>query len=191
MVFPASGAIMIESFEHVDKGDNSIILSLTGDWHSGRLAALSPSIMLCNSLLTEGKIRYISVLWMWGVTKTMIQLLNTTVRNDNPEAFRPLPALDSLCQYACIVWTCVYKSWSSHYHIFGGIIVNWTVGALQLGFRSTWWGFSVGYFLFTVQSWTHVLTRNISLLFGLFSHWTSYSQWKFNLGPVPNDISNT
>ena len=30
------------------------ITTLTGDWHSGRLAALYPSIMLRNSLLTEG-----------------------------------------------------------------------------------------------------------------------------------------
>ena len=33
-------------------------ITLTGDWHSGRLAALSPSVMLRNSLLTEGKIRH-------------------------------------------------------------------------------------------------------------------------------------
>ena len=32
-----------------------ITITLTGDWHSRRLAALSP-IMLHNSLLTEGKI---------------------------------------------------------------------------------------------------------------------------------------
>ena len=32
-----------------------ITITLTGDWHSGQLAALSP-IMLRNSLLTEGKI---------------------------------------------------------------------------------------------------------------------------------------
>ena len=30
-----------------------ITITLTGDWHSGRLAALSPSIMSRNSLLTE------------------------------------------------------------------------------------------------------------------------------------------
>ena len=39
-----------------------ITITLTGDWHSGRLAALSPSIMLRNSLLTVGKIQHISVL---------------------------------------------------------------------------------------------------------------------------------
>ena len=38
-----------------------ITITLTGDWHSGQLATLSP-IMLRNSLLTEGKIRHISVL---------------------------------------------------------------------------------------------------------------------------------
>ena len=41
-----AGLTMIDSFEHVDCGDNN----------SGRLAALSPSIMLRNSPLTEGKI---------------------------------------------------------------------------------------------------------------------------------------
>ena len=56
-----------------------IIITLTGDWHSGRLDALSPSIMLRNSLLTEGKIRHISVLRMWWLTKMMFQLLNTTL----------------------------------------------------------------------------------------------------------------
>ena len=57
-----------------------ITITLTSDWHSGRLAALSPFIMLRNSLLTEGKIRHnISVLGMWGLTKIMFQLLNTTV----------------------------------------------------------------------------------------------------------------
>ena len=56
-----------------------ITITLTGDWHSGRLAALSPSIMLCNSLLTEGKIRHISFLGMWWLTKIMFQLLNTIV----------------------------------------------------------------------------------------------------------------
>ena len=35
-----------------------ITIILTDDWHSGRLTALSPSIMLRNSLLTEGKIRH-------------------------------------------------------------------------------------------------------------------------------------
>ena len=39
-----------------------IAITLRGDWHSGRLAAISPSIMLRNSLLTEGKFRHISVL---------------------------------------------------------------------------------------------------------------------------------
>ena len=32
-----------------------------------------------NSLLTEGKIQHIAVLGMWGLTKIMFQLLNTTV----------------------------------------------------------------------------------------------------------------
>ena len=59
MVFPAGGATMIDSFEHVDK---VVTITLTGDWHSGRLATLSPSMMLRNSLLTEGKIQHISVL---------------------------------------------------------------------------------------------------------------------------------
>ena len=58
-----------------------ITITLTGDWHSGRLAALSPSIMLRNSLLTESKIQHISVLGMWWLTKIMFQLLNTTVSN--------------------------------------------------------------------------------------------------------------
>ena len=53
-----------------------ITITLTGDWHSGRQAALSP-IMLRNYLLTEGKIRHISILWMWWLTKIMFQLLNT------------------------------------------------------------------------------------------------------------------
>ena len=41
-----------------------ITMTLTGDWHSGRMAALSTctSVMLHNSLLTEGKIQHISVL---------------------------------------------------------------------------------------------------------------------------------
>ena len=58
-----------------------ITITLTGDWYSGRQAALSPAIMLrtCKSLLTDGKIRHISVLWMWGLTKIMFQFLNTTV----------------------------------------------------------------------------------------------------------------
>ena len=43
-----------------------ITITLTGDWHSRQLATLSPSIMLHNSLLTEGKIWHISVLWMWA-----------------------------------------------------------------------------------------------------------------------------
>ena len=38
-----------------------------------------PSIMLRNSLLTEGQIQQVSVLWMWGLTKTWTQLLSTTV----------------------------------------------------------------------------------------------------------------
>ena len=59
MVFPAGGATVIGSFKHVDY--RGITITLTGDWHSGRLAALSP-IMLRNYLLTEGKIRHISVL---------------------------------------------------------------------------------------------------------------------------------
>ena len=63
MVFPAGGATMIDSFQHVDYMEyRGITITLTGDWHNGRLAALSPSNMLCNSLLTEGKIRHISVL---------------------------------------------------------------------------------------------------------------------------------
>ena len=41
--------------------NRGITITLTGDWHSGRLAALSPSIMLRNSLLTEGNIRNIYV----------------------------------------------------------------------------------------------------------------------------------
>ena len=61
MVFPTGGATVIGSFEHVDKG---ITKTLTGDSHNERLAALSPSIMLRNSLLTEGEIRHISVLGM-------------------------------------------------------------------------------------------------------------------------------
>ena len=55
-------------------------ITLTGNWHSRRLAALSLSIMLRNSILTEGKNRHISVLWMWWLTKVMFQLLNTTVK---------------------------------------------------------------------------------------------------------------
>ena len=55
-----------------------ITITLTGDWHSGWLAALSHSIMLRNSLLTEGKIRHISVPWMWWLTKMMFQLLIKT-----------------------------------------------------------------------------------------------------------------
>ena len=39
-----------------------ITITLTGDWYSGRLAALSHSIMLRNSLLPEDKIPHISVL---------------------------------------------------------------------------------------------------------------------------------
>ena len=41
MVFPAGGAAMIDSFDHVDKGDNNNI----NRWltYSGRLAALSPA----------------------------------------------------------------------------------------------------------------------------------------------------
>ena len=38
-----------------------ITITLTGDWQSGQLAALSPSIMLPNSLLTEGIIQHISL----------------------------------------------------------------------------------------------------------------------------------
>ena len=53
-----------------------ITITLTGDWHSGRRADLSP-IMLRNCLLTDGKIWHISVLWMWWLTKMMFQLLNT------------------------------------------------------------------------------------------------------------------
>ena len=59
-----------------------IAITLTGDWHSGPwLDALSLFIMLRNSLLTEGKILHISVLWMtvWWLTQIMFQLLNTTV----------------------------------------------------------------------------------------------------------------
>ena len=52
-----------------------ITITLTGDLHSGRLAALPPSIMLRNSLLTDGKIRHISVLGMLWLTKIMVQLL--------------------------------------------------------------------------------------------------------------------
>ena len=57
-----------------------IRITLIGDCHSGRLAALSP-IMLRNSLLTEVKMRHTctSVLEMWWLTKIMFQLLNTTV----------------------------------------------------------------------------------------------------------------
>ena len=55
-----------------------ITITLTDDWQSRRLAALSP-IMLRNSLMTEGKIRHISVLGIWWLTKIMFQLLNTTV----------------------------------------------------------------------------------------------------------------
>ena len=43
---------MIDSLSMLIRG---ITIALTSDWHSGRLAALSP-IMLCNSLLTEGKL---------------------------------------------------------------------------------------------------------------------------------------
>ena len=42
-----------------------------------RLCSLCPStcIMLCNSLLTKGKIRHISVPGMWWLTKILFQLL--------------------------------------------------------------------------------------------------------------------
>ena len=58
-----------------------ITITLTGDWHSGGLATLSPSftIVIRNSLLTEGKILHISVLGMLWLTQIMFQLLNTTV----------------------------------------------------------------------------------------------------------------
>ena len=52
-----------------------ITMTLTGDWHSGWLAALSPSIILRNSLLTEGRIQHISVLWMWWLTKNYVSAL--------------------------------------------------------------------------------------------------------------------
>ena len=45
MVFPAGGATMIDIFSMLIRG---ITITLRGDCHSGRLAALSPSIMLRN-----------------------------------------------------------------------------------------------------------------------------------------------
>ena len=57
-----------------------ITITLTRDWHGGRLATLSPSITLHTSLLTEGKIWHISVLWMWGLTKIIFQLLHTDLQ---------------------------------------------------------------------------------------------------------------
>ena len=55
MVFPAGGLQRLTVLSMLIRG---ITVTLTCDWHSGRLAALSPSIMLPNSLLTEGKIRF-------------------------------------------------------------------------------------------------------------------------------------
>ena len=60
-----AGLQWLTVFSMLNRG---ITLTLTGEWHSGRLAALSP-IMLRNSLLTEGKLRHISVLGMWWLTK--------------------------------------------------------------------------------------------------------------------------
>ena len=54
----------LQSLTVLSKLIRGITITLAGDWDSGRLAALSPSIRLRNSLLTEGKIRHISVLWM-------------------------------------------------------------------------------------------------------------------------------
>ena len=66
MVFPAGGATTIGCLSMLIRG---ITITLTGVWHSGQLAALSPHIMLRNSLLTEGKIQHISVLGIWCLTK--------------------------------------------------------------------------------------------------------------------------
>ena len=74
MVFPAGGATTIDTLSKLIRG---ITITLTLRW----LAALSPCIMLRNSLLTKGKMRHISVLWIWGLTKIMFQFLNTTVIN--------------------------------------------------------------------------------------------------------------
>ena len=50
-----------------------ITITLTGDWHSGQLAALFPCIMLRKS--SEGKIQHISVLWMWWLIKIIFSAL--------------------------------------------------------------------------------------------------------------------
>ena len=61
MVFPAGGLQLLTVLSMLIRG---ITIILTGHWHSGRLVALSPSVMLPNSLLTESKIQHISVLGM-------------------------------------------------------------------------------------------------------------------------------
>ena len=75
MVFQLAGLQWLTVLSILIRG---ITITLTGDWLSGRLATLSSSIMLRNSLLTEGKLWHTSALGMWWLTQIMFQLLIVT-----------------------------------------------------------------------------------------------------------------
>ena len=111
--------------------------------------------MLRNSLLTEGKIRHISVLWMWGLIQIMFQLLNRTVHNVMfASRLRRKSAECFTCQECLSGAACDHNLLIIHYALidnFIDLLIHWYINLLIVCWLIDWLIDRLGYYIFPIK----------------------------------------